>query len=124
MQPEHQVVLLVGSDPDVLFLRSAVLASAGIWSLRVRNADQAIEVLGRVACDLAVICYMLDEENQKRLLDFLLVADAGIKELWMVPGDDCSGTGFLMKVEDALEQSAHFPPVIREPMSASSRMVR
>src|SRR5664279_5469734 len=66
MQSEDHVVLLVGSDPDVLFLRSAVLASAGIWSLRVRNAQQAIEVLGDVAFDAIVICYMLDQENQQQ----------------------------------------------------------
>ena len=124
MQSEHPVILLVGSDPDILFLRSAVLASAGIWSLRVRNADQAIDVLGNVACDLAVICYMLDENDQQRLLRFLLLADSGLKVLWMVPGDDCSGTGFLMKVQEALEGAAPMPPAIMEPPSAYSRMVR
>jgi DNA-binding response OmpR family regulator len=60
MRTEHPVILLVGSDPDILFLRSAVLASSGIWSLRVRNAEQAIEVMGDVAFDAIVICYMLD----------------------------------------------------------------
>jgi len=124
MQSDDHVVLLVGSDPDILFLRSAVLASAGIWSLRVRNAEQAIDVLGRVACDLAVICYMLDEENQQQLMSFLLLANSGLKVLWMVPGDDCSGTGFLMKVEDALERSTAMSPAIMEPPRTCSRMVR
>jgi DNA-binding NtrC family response regulator len=109
MRTEHPVILLVGSDPDLSFLRSAVLASSGIWSLRVRNAEQAIEVLGNVAFDAVVICYMLDQENQQQLLDFLLRAQSGIKVLWMVPGDDCSGTGFLMKVEDALDERPTAP---------------
>jgi DNA-binding NtrC family response regulator len=109
MRTEHPVILLVGSDPDLSFLRSAVLASSGIWSLRVRNAEQAIEVLGDVAFDAVVICYMLDQENQQQLLEFLLRAQSGIKVLWMVPGDDCSGTGFLMKVEDALDERPTAP---------------
>jgi hypothetical protein len=109
MDTEHPIILLVGSDPDVLFLRSAVLASAGIWSLRVRNAEQAIAVLGKVPFNMAVICYMLDQENQQQLLNFLLSAHSGIKVLWMVPGDDCSGSGFLMKVEDALEDRPPAP---------------
>ena len=124
MRSENQVILLVGSDPDILFLRSAVLASAGIWSLRVRNADQAIDILGRVACDLAIICYMLSEEDQQRLVSFLLLANSGLKVLWMLPGDDCSGTGFLMKVEDALERGTAMSPAIMEPSSTCSRMVR
>ena len=124
MRSENQVILLVGSDPDVLFLRSAVLASAGVWSLRVRNADQAIEVLGRVACDLVVICYMLNKDDQHQLSRFLLIANSGLKVLWMVPGDDCSGTGFLMKVEDALDETAPLPPAILEPSPVYSRMVR
>ena len=109
MLSEHQVILLVGSDPDILFLRSAVLASAGIWSLRVRSADQAIAVLRKVPCALAVICYMLDRENQRELLDFLLNTHSRTRTLWMVPGDDCSGTGFLMKVMDALDERDPIP---------------
>ena len=57
MQPGHPVNLLVGRDPDLLFLRSAVLASAGIWSLRVQNATQAMVALDKVSCDLAIVCY-------------------------------------------------------------------
>jgi len=103
MPSEHPLILLVGSDPDVLLLRSAVLASSGIWNLRVQTADQAVELLSRVPCDLVIICYTLDEKEQQQLLDFVLSNHSGAKALWMVPGDDCSGTGFLMKVEDALE---------------------
>ena len=109
MQSEYPVILLVGSDPDVLSLRSAVLASAGIWSVRARNADQAIALLGKVACEVAVICYTLDDEDQMQLFSFLLSTHSEVKVLWLVPGDDCSGTGFLMKVEDALEERPSIP---------------
>jgi len=52
---------------------------------------------------------MLDQENQQQLLDFLRRAQSGLKVLWMVPGDDCSSTGFLMKVEDALDEHPPAP---------------
>jgi DNA-binding NtrC family response regulator len=120
MPSEHPVILLVGSDPDVLILRAAVLASAGIWSLRVRNVDQAIEVLGTVPFDLVVICYMLDKQSQQQLMSFLLSAQAGIKVLWMVPGDDCSGTGFLVKVDDALDERPPAPSYMGNFQFASS----
>ena|SRR5271165_2614498 len=120
MQSQHQVILLVGSDPDVLFLRSAVLASAGIWSLRVRNADQAIAMLGRVACDLVIICYMLNQEDRHQLLHFLRIANSGLKTLCVAPGDDCSGTGFLMKVEDALQELPAAPGCVASFQSAAS----
>ena len=55
MRTEHPVILLVGSDPDILFLRSAVLASSGIWSLRVRNAEQAIGRLGATGVRTALL---------------------------------------------------------------------
>lgn len=109
MQTEHSVILLVGSDPDILFLRSAAMASAGIWNLRARNADQAIEVLGNVSVAMVVICYLLDQANQQQPLSFLLRAYSGVKVLWMVPGDDCSVTGLLMKVEDTLGEPSTSP---------------
>lgn len=120
MQSEHQVVLLVGSDPDLLFLRSSVLASAGIWSLRVRSADQAIEVLGNVPCDMVIICYSLDNENQQHLLDFLLSWQSSLKVIWMVPGDDCSATGFLVKVEEALDERSQIPDGVGDIQLAAS----
>jgi hypothetical protein len=111
VQSEHPIVLLVGGDPDVLFLRATLLASAGIWSMRVRNADQSIELLSKVPCDLVVICCPLDQEKQQQLTGFLLSMQPGVKVLWMLPGDDCSGTDFLMKVEKALEER---PPAPRD----------
>ena len=59
--------------------------------------------------DLAIICYPLDEVSQQRLLDHLLSGNRGAGVLWMLPGDDCSDTGFLMKVEDALEERVAIP---------------
>ena len=103
MQSEHPLIVLVGTDSDLLFLRSAVLASAGIWSMRLQTADQAVDVLERVPCDMAIICYTLDEKSQEHLLDFVFHTHSKVRLLWLVPGDDCSGTGFLLKVEEALE---------------------
>lgn len=109
LQPENPVVLLIGNDPDLLFLRSAVLTAVGIRCLGVRNADQAVEVLGRVPCDLAIICCTLDEENRQQLLNFMLSSHSGVEVLWMVPGDDCSDAGFRTEVGDALEEQFAVP---------------
>lgn len=102
MPSDYAIVLLAGVDPDLLLLRSAVLAAAGVWSLRVRNAEQAIQVLGLVPCDLAIICYTLDDADQQRLVSVLQSRYRGVRFLHVASGDDCSGTGFLRKVEEAL----------------------
>ena len=124
MLPDYATVLLAGSDPDLLLLRSAVLAARGVWSLRVHNADQAIQVLGLVPCDLAIICYTLDEADQERLTSALESTHSGVRMLHLAAGDDCSGTGFLRKVEEALGTSAQVPHAIVEPARAFSRMIR
>ena len=122
MQSQHQAILLVGNDPEILLLRSAVLASAGICSLRVGSADQAVELLRKIPCALAVICYTLDRENQQELLDFVLNTRSRTKILCMIPGDDCSGTGFLRRVTDALQERDPIPNYYGVPeLAAPSR---
>jgi hypothetical protein len=59
MPSDYPTVLLAGRDPDLLLLRSAMLASAGMWSVRVRNGVQAAQVLEFVDCGIAVLCYTL-----------------------------------------------------------------
>lgn len=124
MLPDYATVLLAGSDPDLLLLRSAVLAARGVWSLRVRNADQAIQVLGLVACDLVVICYTLDPADREQLVSALANRHTPVRFLQLAAGDDCSGTGFLRKVEEALGTSAPVPRAILEPPPAGLRMIR
>jgi len=124
MPSDYSTVLLAGGDPDLLLLRSAVLAAAGVWSLRVRNAEQAIQVLGLVPCELAIICYTLDEADRQQLTSALEGRNSGVRVLHLAAGDDCSGTGFLRKVQEALGLSAPVPHTIVEPPSAYSRMVR
>ena len=122
MQPENPIVLLAGSDPDLLVLRSSVLAAAGIWSLRVRTADQAFQVVGMVPFDLAIICYTLDQADKHRLCAILAGQNSPIKVILVAPGDDCSGTNFLRRVEEALagpycEVRPNFePPQVRPPV--------
>jgi len=66
MSSDYPTILLAGRDPGLLLLRSAVLASTGLWSVRVRNAVQASQVLEFVSCDLAVIGYTLEENEKKK----------------------------------------------------------
>jgi hypothetical protein len=87
-----------------LFLRSAVLTAAGIWSMRVWNADQAAAVLSRVSCAALIVCHTLDEENRQAMLALSLSSRFACKSVWLDPGDDRSGTRFLTKVENALDQ--------------------
>jgi hypothetical protein len=124
MFPHYETALLAGGDPDLLLLRSAMLASVGIWSVRVRNASQALQILDMVPCDLAVICYTFDQADEKRLLDALRYRHGAVKILHVVPGDDCSGSGFLHNVEEALNAPAALPNAALEPSQASSRMIR
>jgi DNA-binding NtrC family response regulator len=120
MPVETPVILLISSDPDALRLRSAVLTPAGISCLYVQNAEQAVEVLASVPCDLVIICYTLDEENQQQMLDFLNSSRCGVRVLWMVPEDDCYRTGFLKKVEDALGKIPPIRSYIRDCLMASA----
>ena len=124
MLPENPIVLLAGSDPDLLVLRSSVLAAAGIWSLRVRNADQAFQVLGIVPFDLAVLCYTLDQADQQRLAGILDSQKSAMRVLHINPGDDCSATSFLRRVEQALAETPGQTPMIVEPRLTQSRMLR
>jgi PleD family two-component response regulator len=124
VQPGYAVVLLAGGDRDLLLLRSAVLAAAGIWSMRVSNAEQAIQVLGFVPFDLVIICYTLEEAEQQRLVEALRSSSSTIKVTRVAPGDDCSGTAFLRMVEQALAPIFPQARVILEPPHARSRMIR
>ena len=69
MLPDSATVLLAGGDPDLLLLRSAMLATVGIWNLRARNANQAIQVLGFVPCELVILCYTLDGADQQQVIE-------------------------------------------------------
>jgi len=45
-----------GADADLLVLRSAMLATVGIWSLRVRSVEHAIQVIGLVPFEMTILC--------------------------------------------------------------------
>jgi hypothetical protein len=124
MAPDYRTILLAGRDPDLLLLRSAMLASAGIWSVRVCNAAQAEQVLEFVDCDLAILCYTLDETERQELTNVLLAHQKTVKVLSVAAGDDCCGTGFLRKVDEALSRPAAVPHAILEPRDLRSRMIR
>ena len=124
MSSDYPTILLAGRDPDLLLLRSAMLASVGMWSVRVRNAEQATQALDFVDCDLAVLCYTLEENDHQELTDALCRRHKAVKVLQVAAGDDCCGTGFLRKVEEALSAPYRVPHSIPEPSDSGSRMIR
>ncbi len=124
MLPDSATVLLAGSDPDLLLLRSAVLAAAGIWSLRVRTLDQAIQVIGLVPFDLAIVCYSWEAADREQLVQVLANHHISVQAICLAPGDDCSGTNLLRKVKDALATPALELAVIAESAIDSARMIR
>jgi hypothetical protein len=103
MSSDYPTILLAGWDPDLLLLRSAVLASAGMWSVRVRDSEQAAQMLEFVDFSLAVLCYTLDENELQELTNLLLTRHKAIKVLQVAAGDDCCATGFLRKIDEALQ---------------------
>ena len=106
MPPDGATVLLAGTDSDLLLLRSSMLAAAGIWSLRVRTVDQAVQVLALVPVEMAILCYTLEADDVKLLTALLQKRHPAIKRLQLAAGDDCSSTGFLRKVAEALQSPA------------------
>ena len=124
MLPENPIILLAGSDPDLLVLRSSVLAAAGIWSLRVRSADQAFQIVGLVPFDLVVLCYTLDQSDQQRLAATLDSQGSAMRVFHVAPGDDCSATSFLRKVEQALAEPSCPAPMNLESSPARPGMIR
>jgi len=117
MPSDYPTVLLAGLDPDLLLLRSAMLASAGMWSVRVRNAAQAEQVLRFVDCDLIIFCYTLDKSERRALTNAVAGRHKSVKLLYVVAGDDCCATGFLRKVEDALRRPCAVPQRFWNPLS-------
>jgi hypothetical protein len=91
---DNAIVLLAGADPDLLVLRSAMLATVGIWSLRVRSVEHAIQVIDLVPFEMTILCYTWDAEDRQRLI--AIPGDkSGIATLQLSPGDDCSATYFF-----------------------------
>jgi DNA-binding NtrC family response regulator len=124
MSSGYPTILLAGSDPDLLLLRSAMLASTGMWSVRVRNRAQAEQVLEFVNCDLAILCYTLDDTEHQELTNVLLGRHKTVKVLSVAAGDDCSRSGFLCKVGEALRRPLAVSKAILGPSDFCSRMIR
>jgi hypothetical protein len=124
MLSDNATVLLAGIDSDLLVLRSAVLATVGIWSLRVRTTEQARQVIGMVPFEMAILCYTWDEVDQQRLIGILAEHAPNVRTLQLKPGDDCSATNFLRKVRETLAAPASGMHAILELSPRITRMVR
>lgn len=62
-------VLSIGSDPELLLLRQAVLKSAGFDVQTISNAGEALEKVRAGFCGILLVCYSFDVETRKELAD-------------------------------------------------------
>lgn len=62
-------VLSVGSDPELLWLRHAVLKHAGFDVETITDAKEALEKIRAGSCDVLLVCYSFEVGTRKQLAD-------------------------------------------------------
>jgi DNA-binding response OmpR family regulator len=62
-------VLSVGNDPELLWLRDAVLRSAGFDVLTTVELKDGLSTIERGYCDVLLMCYSLPLLSRKRLAE-------------------------------------------------------
>jgi len=64
-------ILSVGSDPDTLNKRSAVLAEAGYAIVSVIDMPKAAEKIANEEFDMVILCNSLIEEDRRQLVNMM-----------------------------------------------------
>jgi DNA-binding response OmpR family regulator len=64
--PLHRVIS-VGADPELLWLRHAVLENAGFHVITAVGEGEALEAVRASTCDTLLMCYSLGKEARKSL---------------------------------------------------------
>ena len=62
-------MLSLGTDPEILWLRDAVLRSAGFEVLTTLDFKEGLLILERGYCDVMLLCYSLPLLARKRLAE-------------------------------------------------------
>jgi DNA-binding NtrC family response regulator len=64
---DRNLVISTGSDSELLWLRNAVLRSAGFTVFTTESEKQALEIIGEGKCGVLLLCFSLSEAAKKRL---------------------------------------------------------
>ena len=67
MNPEHRRVVSIGADSELLWLRHAVLQTAGFDVLTTENEADALASIQRGQCGVLLVCYSLSLAIRRRL---------------------------------------------------------
>lgn len=67
--PAKKQVLSIGSDPELLLLRHAVLKSAGFDVQTISDANKALEKIRAGYCGVLLLCYSFEVETRRQLAD-------------------------------------------------------
>jgi DNA-binding response OmpR family regulator len=63
----HKFIISVGSLPEFLWLREAVLRNAGFQVLTIVNEKDALTKIETIHCGVLLLCYSVDEKTMKQL---------------------------------------------------------
>lgn len=66
---EGDKIISVGGDHELLWLRNAVLQSAGFTVLTTEDENAALEQISQMDCGVLLICYSLPHSVRKRLAE-------------------------------------------------------
>ena len=69
MNSQNHKVISTGSDPELLWLRNAVLQSAGFDVMTTASADDALQRIRDQDCGVLLLCYSLSEPARNRLTE-------------------------------------------------------
>ena len=67
MHPEYRKIISIGADAKLLWLRHAVLESAGFDVLTTENEADALASIRKGECGVLLVCYSLSLNIRRRL---------------------------------------------------------
>jgi len=64
----HKLVISVGNNPELLWLREAVLKNAGFEVLTITDEKQALAKIETIDCGVLLVCYSVDDGIRQQLV--------------------------------------------------------
>jgi DNA-binding response OmpR family regulator len=69
MSSNHRKIISTGTDAELLWLRNAVLQSAGFDVTTTANENDALTKIRQGDCGVLLLCYSLSEPSRRELVD-------------------------------------------------------